>query len=137
MKIQSTNNSHNTAFSSLMNGGNLQKILDSNPAKSFLRKVDKSRNVIVNNSLDKKSNIDIILDTFFYDNSMFTATISSKKQGVPYYPGVSKLIPVKGGKKILNEFIEWVNGWDYAYSKKGLKEFKKLEEKAFEILSQR
>ena len=81
---------------------------------SDLEKIQKN---IRKNRLDKKRFVDIILDE---SNDKIVATISSKKQGVPFHPNASHYI--KPTPKGLKEFKRWVNTWNHEYNPKVLKE---------------
>ena len=84
------------------------------------------RAVIRNNDLHKQKHVDIILE---HDDRGFLGIISSKKQGIPENPG--NLCRISNNNKSIEQFKTWVKEWDYAYSPKGLKEFKKLQEILF------
>lgn len=75
------------------------------------------KNAIVSNKLDRKRNIDVILD-YEKETDKFYGVISSKKQGVPNIQGNSCYITEN--KRDISNFKKWVNAWNKAYSKKEL-----------------
>lgn len=84
-----------------------------NANKSF----NQIKDIILKNKLDRKRNVDVILD---YNNSTdkFYGIISSKKQGIPENP--ANTCEISTDKKDISVFKKWVNEWNKAYSKKEL-----------------
>ena len=76
-----------------------------------------TENAIVSNKLDRKRNVDVILD-YEKETDKFYGVISSKKQGVPNIQGNSCYITEN--KRDISNFKKWVNAWNKAYSKKEL-----------------
>lgn len=100
----------------------ISKIFWENPSRlvSDLEKIQKN---IRKNRLDKKRFVDIILDE---SNDKIVATISSKKQGVPFHPAASHYI--KPTPKGLKEFKNWIDSWNHLYNPKTIEKIKKIPE---------
>ena len=100
----------------------MQKIILEPDFTSTYTKIYKN---ITKNRLDKKRFVDIILDE---NNGQILATISSKKQGVPYHPHASHYI--KPTRKGLKAFKNWVEEWNHLYNPKTIEKIKKTYELA-------
>ena len=97
----------------------ISKVFWENPSRlvSDLEKIQKN---IRKNGLDRKRFVDIILDE---NNDKIVATISSKKQGVPYHPHAS--LYIKPTRKGLKAFKNWVEEWNHLYNPKTIEKIKK------------
>jgi len=100
----------------------MQKIILEPDFTSTYTKIYKN---ITKNRLDRKRFVDIILDE---NNDKIVATISSKKQGVPYHPHAS--LCVKPTRKGLKAFKNWVEEWNHLYNPKTIEKIKKTYELA-------
>ena len=126
MKINSI--SKNQSFGKLKI--NIDKeLLKSAPLKKDLEEI---KNIFYKNKFHLKRNVNVILDYDTLQNK-FVGIIESKKQGIPYNPDYKKAISSK--KRDIKSFKDWLDNWNYMYSKKGMEEYKKLKEHTLKIIS--
>ena len=112
-----------SSFRSLYHSVGLDNIISSgNNSSEFKKELSVAKNIIRQNGLHRKRNVDLILN--YNESDGFYTVISSKRHGVPINPNYRHPI------RIENEFIQsltnWVDGWNYAYSSEAQKEQKQL-----------
>lgn len=128
MQVSRAQGSSNQAFKSLFIAKNLaNKVLYTDTSTKFLSDFVTIRNYVIANKLDSKKYVDIILDE---KDNIFSATISSKGQGIPYSPNnivAIEKVPMGVTKSALAKFKKWVNNWNHAYNPKTLEKFSKID----------
>ena len=127
MKILGNSNLNKQNFGNLYYTNTIVRKIG-NP--KFNKELAKIRNVISENKFDRKRFVDLYLG--HDEGKGFYGIISSKKQGIPNNPYSREFISLN--KSSIKEFREWLKQWNFDYSPRGLKHWKKLKEDALEIL---
>ena len=102
----------------------LEKVSSGQASRDFLQEYANIRNIISENGLDRKKNVDILLH--HNEEWGFKAIISPKKEATPHHPKAS--LKLKTTEFGIAQFKNWVNSWNSAYSPMVLKEMKQLDE---------